>query len=208
MLEMDQIVGNTVGHGPLEMIPHKLRRVEFRGILGESLDAQAWMFPKAGAKGGATMDSAIVPQQDHRTLHGSEQIPEKLGHLGVSEVLIRMESGIQSNPPSLGRHADCRDRLNLAPMAGTLQDRGLSPRRPSPADVRDEQKSTLIEEDQVGPTSVGVFLYGANDSASSVRSPSRPALEPVSPASDNSSPDPPEPSTHDADGNGSQTSGR
>jgi len=72
----------------------------------------------------------------------------------------------------------------------------LSFRGPSQSNIRNEQKARFIEEDQMGPTSVGVFLYGANGIASNERPLPRFSVKLAALASDNSIPSPRGVSTH------------
>jgi hypothetical protein len=73
-------------------------------------------------------------------------------------------------------------------------------RRPGARHVGDEQEARFIEEDQMGPTSLSVFLYAASDAASRRQSPRRPAAGPAVRVSDNSSPNWTAVSRHGRDG--------
>lgn len=79
---------------------------------------------------------------------------------------------------------------------------------PGALDGRDEEEPALIEEDQMGPPVVGVFLYGASGGASSARSPRRPAGGPGAPVSAHSSPNPAAPATHGWGGTGCGSASR
>jgi hypothetical protein len=67
--------------------------------------------------------------------------------------------------------------------------KGVLPfRGPRPRNVRNKQKARFIKEDQMGPTSVGVFLYGTSGTASNQRSLPRLFVKLFAPASDSSTP--------------------
>jgi hypothetical protein len=80
------------------------------------------------------------------------------------------------------------DGRNTILFVKVVQKGGLPFRGPGPRNVRNEQKARFIKEDQMGPTSVGVFLYGANGTASNERSLPRLFVKLVAPASDSSTP--------------------
>lgn len=208
MLKMDQILWNAVRQRSLKMVPHKLVGVEFRRIGRKSLRLQAGVFVKALTDRIPSMDPATIPQEENGASQMSEQIDQKLRHFGVFDVLVGVKLSIQGNSLLLRRNTDRRDGRNLLPVAGTLQNRGFSSRRPGAANAGDERKTGFIQEDQMGTTLFGVFLYGASASVSIPEWPLRPVPEPVSPVSDSSNPDFPGPATHDGDGSELQTSAR
>jgi len=196
---MCKILGDSVGHRTFKMVPNKLCRVEFRSISWKTLWMQAGVSLKAFADGRTPMYPAIIPQHKDGTLQVPDEMPQKLRHFGVFDVLIGIKPGIQGNVSSFWRNTEGRDRRNLAPVACTAQDRGLAFRRPGPAHIGNQQKSALIQKDQMGAKPFGLFLYGASGSASSARWPLRPAPGPASLASDNSSPGLLRPAKHDGD---------
>ena len=132
------------------MIPNKFGRIEFRRIIGKSFGAQARMFTETFSDGIPAMHSAVIPQEKNRSPQMFEQMSQKLRHLAVFDVLVRMEMGIEGNPSPLWRKTDRRNRRDLAPGAGASQDGSFPPGRPRPTDVGDEQKAGFIQKDQVG----------------------------------------------------------
>jgi len=70
---------------------------------------------------------------------------------------------------------------------------------PGASDVWNEQEARFIKEDQMGPTSVGVFLYGATDTVSNARSLLRFSVKLAALASDSSTPSPRGASTRGSD---------
>jgi hypothetical protein len=89
--------------------------------------------------------------------------------------VLPVELHVQSQPVSARRHGNARDGRDLVAPVAMAELRRAAHGRPGLADVRDEEKSAFVEEDEMGPTSGGVFLYGATCAASSARSLTRPA---------------------------------
>jgi len=135
----------------------------------------------------AAMDGSPIPQQDH----GPPKMPEQMVQEG-SDIQPREIAGakseIEGQPSPLGRHGqrtDCRDPILLVDRAN---DRGAAFRGPGAGHVGNEQEARFIEEDQMGATSFGVFLYAASGTVSTARSPRRPVVGPGVRVSDSSSP--------------------
>jgi hypothetical protein len=63
------------------------------------------------------------------------------------------------------------------------KDRGTADRRPSLAHVRNEEEAAFVEEDEMGPKSLGFFLTPATPASSSVRWLARFSAWPGAPAS-------------------------
>jgi hypothetical protein len=78
------------------------------------------------------------------------------------------EMKVEGQMPSFGRHGQRIDGRNTILLVKMVKKGRLSLGGPSASNVRNEQEARFIEEDQMGPTPVGVFLYGANDTASNV----------------------------------------
>ena len=77
-----------------------------------------------------------------------EQLSEEGDHFGRPDVLLRMESGVESEALELRRYRDCRDDRGLLPVSGTPQNRGPSSRGPGPADIGGQQEAAFIEKYQ------------------------------------------------------------
>jgi hypothetical protein len=78
-----------------------------------------------------------------------EHLSEEGNHFGRSDILLQMESGVESEVLALRRYRNCREGRDFLPVSRTPQDRGLSSRGPCPADVGNRQESALIEEYQM-----------------------------------------------------------
>ena len=77
---------------------------------------------------------------------------------------------VEGQTPSFRRYGQRIDGRNTILFVKMVKKGRLSLRGPSASNVRNEQEARFIQEDQMGPTSVGVFLYGAIDTASNERS--------------------------------------
>ena len=95
---------------------------------------------------------------------------------------------IQGQMSPFRRYGQSIDGRNTILFVKVVKKGGLPFRGPGPRNVRNEQKARFIKEDQMGPTSVGVFLYGANGTDSHERSLPRLFVKLVAPASDSSTP--------------------
>ena len=185
---MRRIIRHAVGQGSLEVIPDELIGVEFRGIAGERMRVQARMPAQEISGWSPFVWRSPIPEQDHGAAQVLEQLPEELGHVWRSDILVAMESGVEGDAPPAWRNADGGDGRNLGPASSATQARSLSPGSPGAKDVGDEQKAALIEEYQMGAKFFGFFLYGAKYTASSGRWPSHHAPAPAFPVFDSSSP--------------------
>jgi hypothetical protein len=131
---------------------------------------------------------AAVPQEHHVAAKMLEQLSQKLGRQGGVDVFPGMESGVERQAPPTRRYRKGRDGRYLLPVAGAAQNRGLPLRSPGPTNVGNEEKAALVEKDEMGPQSFGLFLYAATGNASNARWLSRPSPWPWSWASGRTSP--------------------
>ena len=115
-----------------------------------------------------------------------------------------METTVQPEMLPGWGHGDTGDDGDAIPSIAVFEQRGLSDRRPRLADVRDEEEAAFVEEDEMGPKSLGFFLSAATRVSSSARWRARPVAAPAAPASDTSSPSPASPATHGLDDSVSQ----
>ena len=154
----------------------------------------------------STMNGSPIPQQDH----GTPQMPKQRTQEG-SDIQPRAVAMTQPerarHSPMLGRHGQRTDRGDPILFVQVAHDRRVAFRRPGTGHVRNEQKAGFIEEDQMGATSYGVFLYAASAHASPGRAPPRSAAALAVRASDNSIPTGSAVSRHDKDGSAPRTAG-
>lgn len=197
---MTQVFGNTVGQRPFELIPDKLIGIKFRSITGKPVDIEAGVFCQEFFDHPSLMRSAIVPEQDDGFAQMPPKVLKKPRHLGGTDVFIAVELGIKGDLSSFRGNRERRNGRDFGPASGDTKMGGLSFWCPCANDVRHQEKTAFIQEDQISPQLLGFFLYGATPSASSDRwrIGSFPGL--VSLASDNSSPDESETATGDWSG--------
>jgi hypothetical protein len=115
--------------------------------------------------------------------------------------ILPLQFEVERQVSSLGRDCKGRDGRDSFSPVEMMQDGSFSPQRPCSANIGNEQKSTLIEEGQMGSKCDGFFLLPANVSSSNVLSLPRPFPEPDVLASGNSIPTPSEVATGGWDDN-------
>ena len=175
--------------------PDKLVRVELRGVGREPMDVKPFVLAQEVFDDDAPVNGAAVPKEHHRSTQMPQKVAQESDDLYAGDV-YRVETKVQPETLSGWGHGDTGDNGNTIPSIAVFEKRGISDRRPGPADVRDEEESAFVEEDEMGPKFSGFFLYAANRVSSSARWLSRPVAEPAAPASDKSSPSPASPATH------------
>ncbi len=151
----------------------------------------------------APVNGAAVPKEHHRSTQMPQKVAQEADDLHAGDV-DRVETKVQSETLSGRGHGDAGDDGNPIPSVAMLEKRGLSDRRPGLADVRNEEESAFVEEDEMGTKFSGFFLDAANRVSSSARWLSRRVAEPAAPVSDRSSPNPASPATHGLDDSASR----
>ena len=197
----------TIGQGVLCLGPDEFIRVKFRGIRGEAMNVKPFMLAEEISDDDAPVNRAAVPKEHHRPTQMPEKVAQESNDLHAGDV-DRMEAEVQPETLSGWGHGDAGDDGNAIPAIAVFENRGLPDWRPGPADIKDEQESAFVEEDEMGPKSSGFFLYAANRVSSSARWLSRPVAEPAAPASGKSNPIPAAPATHALDDSASQNVSR
>src|SRR3990170_4294030 len=89
--------------------------------------------------------------------------------------VVLLEPEIQTHVFADGRDTEGGQGGNTVVPVVVMNDRGLPCRPPRPSAGRNEQKAAFIEENQVGPKSLRLFLYAAICSASNGQWPLRSA---------------------------------
>jgi hypothetical protein len=127
-----------------------------------------------------------------------EQFAQKGFHIKPIEIPpVKLQ--IKRQMFSFRRNAERGNGRNLVSLQRVVMHRGLTSRGPSPDQIRDQQKATLIEEHQVGAKPLGFFLSSAKCTASNAQSLAHRVVWIGLLASGNSTPYPPTASTHDQD---------
>lgn len=186
LLEVAQIPGDTVLQSPLEMVPDEFIRVEFRSVAGEAMGVEPRIPEEKLLDRAPLVETGVIPEKNHGAAPLLEQLSEESSHLRGTDIFIRVKPGIEGDAPAFGGDTEGRDGRDFLPTTGTPQNRGLPSGRPGSGDVGNKQKAALIQEDQMGPRSFGVFLYAATGTASNARWPLRFAPRASSPVSDSS----------------------
>ena len=183
-IELVEIAGSAVGQGGIALAPDELGRVEFRGIGREPLHMDSRTLRQITLNLLAPVDGAAVPQENDRAPEMPEQMLQEREDMQASEV-VATQPDIKADALAIGGDADRVDGRDLVLPVKVVQVRCLSAKRPGAFNVRNEQKSTFVEEDQVRSQLPGFFLYAANPAASTGRWLLRCAGEPAVRASDN-----------------------
>lgn len=158
--EFADVLGGTIGQRLLGVRPDKLVRVELGRVGGKGVDVEPGPAPNEVAHDPALVDGASVPEEDHLPAEVPQEVPEKPDDLHARDV-GGVEVDIQPQAAISRGHREGRDGGDpVAPVAVARQG-GAAAGRPGLAEVRDEQESAFVEEREMGPTSSGVFLYGA-----------------------------------------------
>lgn len=198
-VQLDQVRGRTVGQGAVGLVPDIFGRVEFRRIGREKVRMESWMGVEPLLDFPTAMDRSPIPQQDHRPPKMPEQVLQERSDIQPREI-AGTKVKIEGQPPSSGRHGQGTDRRDPVLLVEIVNDRRFPFGGPGAGHVRDEQETGFIEEDQMGPTSFGVFLYAASGTASNAQSLLRPVAGPDAPVSDSSIRGLPGVSRHGRDG--------
>ncbi len=197
--KLGDVLWRTIGERVLGLGPDTLVRVEFRGVGWEPMDVKPCVRAQEVLDDDAPVNGAAIPQEHHRSTQMPQKVAQESDDLHAGDV-DRVETNVQPETRSGWGHGDTGDDGNAIPSIAVFEQRGISDRRPGPADVRDEEESAFVEEDEMGPTCSGLFLDAATRVSSSARWRSRPVAEPAAPASDTSSPtSPASPATHGLD---------
>src|SRR3989338_3132197 len=108
----------------------------------------------------AFVDGASIPKQHHRSPQMPKQIAQESHDLHTRDVGA-VEAEIKAKSYPAGRDGDSGDGGDPITPVAVSEDRGLSDRRPGLAHVRNEEKAAFVEEGEMGPKSLGFFLYAA-----------------------------------------------
>ncbi len=150
------------------------------------------------------VDGAAIPEQVDRAAKMPEQVPKERADVETREI-AGAASKIEREPLAPGRDREPAADGEPIVAVAVAQTGGLALGCPGPTDVGDEQKAALIDEHEMGATSSGVFLSGANPRASTGRCAPRRARRRGARASGNSTPAPSAPSRRERGDTESQT---
>lgn len=157
------VIWPTVGHVCLDVRPDHFHRVEFRRIRRECFQVEPWKGGTDLADGPGLMDACVVPQDDDGTTQMGQQVTQKIGHMFRFQVVGR-EIEVKAQPAFLWAQGKRGDDRNAVAAVSMLQDRGLAFGRPGLSDLRDEEESGFVNEDEMGAQVFGVFFTRGNSS--------------------------------------------
>jgi hypothetical protein len=143
------------------------------------------------------MDGGSIPQQDHGPPEMFEQFFKERPNIQTGEIPCP-ELQIKSQPSSFRGYRQRTDRGNPILFVQVVEDRSFPFWSPGTTNVWNEQEARLINEDQMGSKSFGVFLYAATGKPSNGQSLYRSFVTPGARVSDNSIPSPEATATHDS----------
>jgi len=150
-------VGPAVGQAALEMVPDALVGVQFRSVGGESDQVQASGARQQLLDGFATVDRAVVQQDEQMAGNLLKQMAQERRDLFSLDVVL-VELAVQSTvaPPRADR--DTRDGRDTVVPVDVANDGGLSDDSPRPADRGDQEEAGFVDKDDVGCQPRGVFF--------------------------------------------------
>lgn len=205
--ERSDMRGCSIGQRMLCLGPDEFIRVEFWSVRGEAMNMKPLMLLDEVTDDDASVDGAAIPKEHNRPTQVPKEVSQESDDLHTCDI-DRVESEEQAETLAGWGHGHAGDDGNPIPAIAVLENRGLPNRCPGPADMRDEEQSAFVEEYEMGPKSLGFFLYAANRVSSNVQWRSRPAVAPAAPASGKSNPIHGVPATHVLDGNASRSVSR
>ena len=188
ILKITKVSGNAVGQRAFQMIPNPLIRVQVRSVgrKSKSVNFRVLFKPLFGLS--RSVGHTAVPEQNKTFPQMPLEMLQKFNHLKTTDVLFGMQPDVKINPFTLWRCADGRNRRNFAPASCHWQNWRLPSGRPRPLHARNQRKAALVKKHQRNFLSFGLFLYAASSVSSNSELPVRSSPEPLSQASDNSTP--------------------
>jgi len=205
--QVGDISGRAIGQCALGVVPDKFVRVEFRGVSRKAMDPEPFVLVEKLTDDDAPVDRAAVPQEHDRPAQMPQEMAQETDDLHAGDVGC-VETEVKSKTRARGGHGDGGDGGNSISPIAVSEDGGLADRRPGLADVRNEEEPAFVEEDEMGPKSLGFFLYSATRISSSGRWPPRPFAWPGAPVFATSIPNSASPATHGPGGSGSRNAAR
>lgn len=186
-VEPRHILRGAVRQAAVALAPDMLSRVKLRGVSLEGLHVNPGMPVKEVLNLATPVNRALIPEKDNRPSEVSKEGLEETPEIEAVETPL-LQAHVEGQVVPLGRDRKGADGGDVALLVEIPGIGRLAFGRTSPFKVRDEEEPTLVEEDQVRPPPLGVFLYAATGRSSNARSPLRPVAGASAPVSDNSSP--------------------
>ena len=139
--------------------PDILGRIKFRSIRRKEFYTDSRMSLQKHLYSTCSVRSEAVPNNhDGRTQVPFER-PEKLNHQGSPDVLVAVETEIQTKASAAGSDTQRGNRRNLFVATTALIQNGRAAAfGPTPPDQRRHHESGFVEKDKVGPQSRSLFF--------------------------------------------------
>jgi hypothetical protein len=165
-------VRGTVGQSAFRLSPDEFRRIEFRSISRKPFHVETREAITEITNRFSPMNEGFVPQEEDLATEVSQKVPQEKSHVQSFEIIL-LQAKVKRQVPPPRRNAENRDGRNLLSAVEMMQDWGLPPGRPGPANIGDKQKTAFIEKGQMGSKCGSFFLLPASDSPASLLFPAR-----------------------------------
>ena len=150
-------IRTAVGQGALEVIPNAFIRVQFRGVRWNRCQVQTGRAGEKLLHGIATVNLAIIQQNDQMAVYLMQQMAEKRRYFFALEIVL-IELAVQRTMETLRTDGDARDSRDAVVTIPMTQDRRLSHRAPRLTDRRDQEEARFVDKDEMGCQPCGVFF--------------------------------------------------
>jgi hypothetical protein len=129
----------------LEVAPDLLLGIELRGIPGQPDRVPPGVVVEIGANDLVLMRIALVPKKKAMAGVVVAELAKEVEHLRAADVLLGIESQVEGQVATPGRHRDRTDARNLLVRASVHREaRSLSPRRPGAANQRCHHEACFV----------------------------------------------------------------
>lgn len=164
--EMILVDEQAVGQISVGLAPNELGGIELGRVAGKLFHLQPGMISQKGPDGRVAMDRCPIPERDNRPSDLGQQRLEKAQDIRAFEA-APAELQVQGQAAALGGDGQGRNGRDLLVLEVVGHCGRLPARRPGAFDVGDEQKATFIDENQVRPQALSLFLSKASDNDAS-----------------------------------------
>ena len=135
-----EVVGAAVGETPFGGGPDGLVGVELRSVGRKQLEMEPREPAADFSDPFSLVDAGVVPDHDDGPAEMAQQVPEKIAHLVVPDIL-RVALEVQADTPAAGSNGDSRDHRDaIMPVAMTDEGR-LPARRPGLSNRGDQEEA-------------------------------------------------------------------
>jgi hypothetical protein len=151
------VMGTSIGQGPLGQGPDPLVRIEFRGVRGKVFDMETGMLALEFCQQFSVVRSRIVEDRDHWTTQVPQEVAEEHANLFLPNVVeVKLVEKVQVL--ALRADGDSRDDRDFVPPITMPMHGSLAARGPGLDDIRDQQEPGFVGEDDMGTQPSSVFF--------------------------------------------------